>query len=145
MSNNKFNNKKTDKKKNNYKRNNYSKKRKQNIPKKIREQVWLEHNNNNFDAECKINWCSNIVNVFNYQVGHNIPESKGGTLALDNLYPICDRCNLSMSNKYTIDEWNLIVFKKSKKNKRNMIILSIFLLFIFLLYWKKCNIYINKD
>ena len=49
---------------------------------------------------------SNTINVFNFQVGHNIPESKGGTLSLNNLKPICGRCNFSMGNNYTIDEWN---------------------------------------
>jgi hypothetical protein len=80
----------------------YIKKR---IPKKIKEEVWVKTNGNKFTAECYVNWCSNKINVFNYHVGHNIPESKGGTLELNNLLPICDRCNLSMSNNYTIQEW----------------------------------------
>lgn len=46
------------------------------------------------------------MNVFDFHVGHNIPESRGGTLDLKNLRPICARCNLSMSNRYTIDQWN---------------------------------------
>ena len=35
-----------------------------------------------------------------------MPESKGGDLEISNLKPICARCNLSMSNNYTIQEWN---------------------------------------
>jgi len=43
-----------------------------------------------------------MIDVFNFHVGHDIPESKGGTLDLYNLYPICGKCNRSMSNNYTI-------------------------------------------
>ena len=39
-------------------------------------------------------------------MGHDKPESEGGTLNIDNLKPICARCNLSMSNNYTIKQWN---------------------------------------
>jgi len=44
----------------------------------------------------------------------DIPESKGGTLDIKNLKPICARCNLSMSDNYTIQEW----IKLSKDKKR---------------------------
>ena len=75
------------------------------IPKALREQVWLKYINKKYTSKCYINWCKNEIDVFNFHIGHNMPESKGGTLNLDNLRPICARCNLSMSNKYTIDEW----------------------------------------
>jgi len=45
------------------------------------------------------------MTAFDFHVGHNLPESKGGTLELGNLRPICARCNLSMSDSYTISEW----------------------------------------
>ena len=83
-------------------------KRKQ-IPKAIREQVWIQNFGNVFDHKCYIPWCENKINVFTYQVGHNIPVSKGGNNKLNNLKPICMNCNLSMSNKYTIDEWSKIM------------------------------------
>ena len=38
------------------------------------------------------------MNVFDFHVGHNVPESKGGATNIDNLKPICSRCNSSMSN-----------------------------------------------
>ena len=47
-----------------------------------------------------------MISVFDFHVGHDQPESKGGTLDVNNLKPICARCNLSMSDKYTIEEWN---------------------------------------
>ena len=84
-------------------KNNYKKKQ---IPKAVREQVWIKYIGKYYEAKCQIDWCTNRIDVFNFQAGHNIPESKGGPMSLDNLKPICGRCNLSMGNEYTIDEWN---------------------------------------
>ena len=78
------------------------------IPKALREQVWRTYNENRYEAKCAVSWCTNKITVFNFEVGHNIPESKGGDLQLHNLRPICSRCNSSMGNKYTIDQWNTI-------------------------------------
>lgn len=77
------------------------------IPKALREQVWLTYMGPVFEAKCKVGWCSNKMNVFNFQCGHNIPERKGGKTSLTNLIPICARCNISMGDRYTIDEWNV--------------------------------------
>jgi 5-methylcytosine-specific restriction endonuclease McrA len=76
------------------------------IPKALREQVWVSINGKNYKSKCYIRWCKNIIDVFNFQVGHNIPDSKGGQTVLENLKPLCSRCNQSMGNEYTIDEWN---------------------------------------
>lgn len=76
------------------------------IPKALREQVWLKTVGETFDAKCSVVWCKNRINVFDFQCGHNIPESKGGRTSLDNLLAICTRCNISMGSQYTIDEWN---------------------------------------
>lgn len=76
------------------------------IPVALREQVWITYNGRRFENKCFIRWCKNKITVFDFQVGHNIPESKGGPSTLENLRPICIRCNQSMSNNYSIDEWN---------------------------------------
>jgi len=81
------------------------KKSKKNIPKRIREKVWTDNFGKIFERSCYIHWCKNKINVFNFHTGHNEPESKGGNLDLSNLRPLCSRCNQSMSNGYTIDEW----------------------------------------
>ncbi len=81
---------------------------KKTIPKALREQVWKKYIGSNFEGKCFISWCANRINVFDFEVGHNIPESKGGATTLQNLRPICSRCNKSMGNKYTIDEWDKI-------------------------------------
>ena len=82
---------------------NYVKRR---IPKALREQVWLHNMGHIFEGKCKVVWCTNVISAFDFQAGHNIPESKGGKTNIGNLIPICTRCNISMGNTYSIDEWN---------------------------------------
>tara|TARA_B100000035_G_C20841351_1_gene483197 strand:- start:289 stop:552 length:264 start_codon:yes stop_codon:yes gene_type:complete len=75
------------------------------IPKAVREQLWLKTYGQEFKGKCDVSWCDNEINVFDFTVGHNVPKSKGGRDTLCNLRPICSRCNSSMGNRYTIDEW----------------------------------------
>jgi len=78
---------------------------KQKISAALREQVWVQQNGHVFEKKCAVTWCTNPITVFNFQCGHDIPESKGGPTNITNLYPICGKCNLSMSNSYTFQEW----------------------------------------
>ena len=87
--------------------------KKANIPKAIREQTWIQTFGEVYSHKCYVSWCENEISVFDYHVGHDVPESKGGKLDVKNLKPICARCNLSMSNKYTIKEWNKLSKKKN--------------------------------
>jgi 5-methylcytosine-specific restriction endonuclease McrA len=82
-----------------------SSEKKAKIPRALREQVWLASVGPKYEAKCTISWCKNKMSVFEFHVGHNKPESKGGKLDITNLRAICARCNLSMGNNYTIDEW----------------------------------------
>lgn len=75
------------------------------IPCALREQVWINYIGKKYSSKCYVRWCKNEINVFDFHVGHNVPESKNGPTVLENLRPICSRCNLSMSNVYSIDEW----------------------------------------
>ena len=90
--------------------------KKKTIPKGVREQCWLTVFGKSFEHTCFIPWCQNIINVWDFHVGHDEPESKGGTLDINNLKPLCARCNLSMSDKYTIKEWSKLT-KLTKKRK----------------------------
>jgi hypothetical protein len=81
------------------------KKHKDKIPKAVREQLWLRDVGEHFYGKCKTPWCRNRVSVWDFQCGHNIPESKGGATNLENLFVICSRCNGSMGNQYTFSEW----------------------------------------
>ena len=76
--------------------------RKKTIPIKLKEEVWLNHFGKTYEHKCYIDWCHNQINVFNFEAGHDVPESKGGTIDLYNLYPICSKCNKSMGDRYTI-------------------------------------------
>jgi hypothetical protein len=78
---------------------------KERIPRALREQVWIKYSGKRFQRTCWVPWCKNTMTCFDFHVGHNIPESKGGTLDIHNLRPICSRCNLSMSDSHTISEW----------------------------------------
>jgi len=78
---------------------------KQKIPKALREQVWIVHAGKVFERKCLTEWCNNTMTVFDFQCGHNIPESKKGKTDISNLVPICSRCNLSMGNQFTFTEW----------------------------------------
>ena len=80
--------------------------KKKTIPKALKEQVWMQKAGHVFDVKCPITWCENHINAFNFHTGHNIPESKGGKTSIENLIPICDRCNTSMGDRFSIDEWN---------------------------------------
>jgi 5-methylcytosine-specific restriction endonuclease McrA len=85
------------------------------IPAALREQVWLLHCGDRlFKHKCWVTWCENVMTPFNFEVGHNIPESKGGKLHLDNLRPICAKCNRSMSDSYTIDQFSELSKRTSK-------------------------------
>lgn len=82
------------------------------LPKALREQIWLHYIGKKYSSKCLIKWCNNEINVFDFHIGHNVPASKGGTICMDNLLPICARCNLSMSNNYTIDQWTDLMKKR---------------------------------
>jgi 5-methylcytosine-specific restriction endonuclease McrA len=98
--------------------------KKANIPKALREQVWIQNIGNQFEHKCLVEWCQNTMNVFDFHVGHNIPESQGGATNIKNLKPICARCNLSMGSQYSIEEWSkmgqTLPQKTSKKQPRTV-------------------------
>jgi len=80
-------------------------KKKAPIPAAFREQIWLRQFGKVYEAKCPTPWCQNTITVYDFQSGHNIPESKGGPTTPENLIPLCSRCNLSMGDRYTFDEW----------------------------------------
>ena len=92
------------------------KKVKANIPRALREQVWLQNVGTHFEHKCLVDWCQNTMNAFDFHVGHNIPESQGGATNIKNLKPICARCNLSMGSQYSIEQWSKMGEGKLTKN-----------------------------
>ncbi|NBO27420.1 MAG: HNH endonuclease [Actinobacteria bacterium] len=78
------------------------------IPRALREQVWITYAGRCFQRRCLVPWCKNTMTVFDFHLGHNVPESAGGATDLTNLRPICARCNLSMGSQYSITEWSAL-------------------------------------
>lgn len=79
------------------------------IPAALRERVWLTWCGDRlFKHKCLVSWCENVITPFQFEVGHNIPESKGGATDISNLRPICSKCNKSMGDEYTIDEFSAL-------------------------------------
>ena len=91
--------------------------RKKKIPKALREAVWTTYSGRVFEHKCFTSWCPNTITAFDFQTGHNIPESKGGPTTIDNLVPLCGRCNSSMGDHYTFTEWNAIAASAAPKPK----------------------------
>ena len=88
--------------------------RKEKITAALREAVWIQKMGRVFEGKCPVVWCPNVITVFDFQSGHNIPESKGGKTNIDNLLPICARCNLCMGDRYTIDDWSSMYMSLEK-------------------------------
>jgi 5-methylcytosine-specific restriction endonuclease McrA len=74
-----------------------------------RRNVWDTHNGKRYEAKCKVDGCKTIVTVWDFEIGHDKPRSKGGSDTVENLYPICGVCNKSMGARYTIKEFGKIM------------------------------------
>lgn len=98
------------------KKNSPKKYKKKTIPKALRENVWTKYVGKRFESPCWVSWCKNRITVFDFHVGHDIPESKGGKTDIGNLRPICSRCNHSMGSNYSIKEWNDTFKEKREGN-----------------------------
>ena len=92
------------------------KKKKDKIPIKLREEVWVAKMGRHFEGKCPTTWCSTNITVFDFETGHNVPESKGGNTTIDNLVPLCTRCNRSMGSSYTFTEW-CSTYRKPKEQE----------------------------
>lgn len=88
------------------------KRRKAKIPLAMKQTVWVNQFGEVYKHKCVTKWCHRIITVFDFEVGHNVPESKGGVTSPENLRPICRQCNIGMGNRYTIDEWSKKAFLK---------------------------------
>jgi hypothetical protein len=67
------------------------------IPKALREQVWVHYMGKVYKGKCHINWCGNEIDVFNYHVGHNIPECDHVRLCI---WDVVSTANVSKNDVY---------------------------------------------
>lgn len=75
-----------------------NKQKKKSIPHAVKVSCWNTHVG---ELIPKINClcCNNVsITQHNFHCGHIIAESKGGTLEINNLLPICNVCNSSMGS-----------------------------------------------
>lgn len=86
--------------------------RKKTIPKALRARVWHTYIGQEIGmTKCMCCETSDITS-FNFECGHIIPESKGGSTTINNLRPICGTCNRSMGSMDMNDFINMY-FPKS--------------------------------
>ena len=73
------------------------------IPIVVRRKVWAKHVGEDI-GKTKCHCCGlNNITQLCFSVGHIIPESKGGTLNVNNLLPICVHCNSSCGTNNLVD------------------------------------------
>lgn len=56
------------------------------------------------DYKCRL--CNEKFEPKDLTIDHNIPTSKGGTHNIENLQPMCLKCNQIKGNRFTLDENN---------------------------------------
>jgi hypothetical protein len=79
---------------------------KKTIPKPLKDLVWETYIGNDI-ATTKCLCCeNNEIRMNNFHCSHVIAESKGGTMTVENLRPICATCNLAMKTE------NMYEFKR---------------------------------
>lgn len=70
---------------------------KKRIPKALRMAVWNKYIGKLVRShKCPFEACDEIISVENFHCAHDMAEVLGGDLTVDNLYPCCGSCNLSM-------------------------------------------------
>lgn len=80
-----------------------------NVPKIKRQEVWYNYIGDTI-GKTKCFCCSlNDITQFEFHCGHIVAKSNGGDFSIENLRPICSKCNLSMGNE------NMIEFMKRLK------------------------------
>ena len=80
-------------------------KRKKNIPKTLKKEVWKKYIGNKIKDLCFCCRINTINFMDNWSCGHIISEKNGGKTNINNLRPICTPCNLAMGTK------NLYIFR----------------------------------
>lgn len=76
----------------------HKKKKKKKIPSGLRKACWDAHSNGQYQMVCMC--CQrNTITPFDFHCGHVVAEAVGGSLSMDNLRPICGRCNIDMGTE----------------------------------------------
>ena len=85
-----------------------------NIPKIKKQEIWHHYIGEEI-GKTKCLCCSiNDITQFEFHCGHIVAKSCGGDLSLENLRPICSKCNLSMGNENMIEFMQRLKYNTSK-------------------------------
>ncbi|MFQ5620687.1 MAG: HNH endonuclease [Candidatus Nanoarchaeia archaeon] len=69
------------------------------IPKKVKQDLWFRcFGPKKAEGNCKV--CDDKIHFYDFEVGHIKARARGGTDNLNNLMPICSRCNKSMGTQH---------------------------------------------
>ncbi len=84
------------------------------VPKIKKQEIW-HHYIGEEVGKTKCLCCSiNSITQFEFHCGHIVAKSCGGDLSLENLRPICSKCNLSMGNENMIEFMKRLKYDTSK-------------------------------
>jgi hypothetical protein len=67
------------------------------MKKHLKDAVWKTYNGSKTEGTCP--FCNINITRSNCHFAHNVAHIDGGLLTVDNLYPTCSSCNLSMGTK----------------------------------------------
>ena len=101
------------------------KNKRKSIPAAVRTAVWNTYIGEHYGtARCFTN-CGNSISQANFQCGHVVSDKDGGQATVDNLRPICQRCNTSMGSmnmNQFIAQWG---FKRGWLTKEKMFVFQL--------------------
>lgn len=80
--------------------------KKKHIPIALKDAVWRKYNGDALDGKCYV--CNRIISMNFCDYGHIIAEAIGGKTDINNLRPVCKKCNTSMSTENMNDFVNRI-------------------------------------
>jgi esterase/lipase len=73
-------------------------KKRQKVGTTFRKIVWQHYlGKESQTGECFL--CGDSINVWNFEVGHDIPHCAGGEVCIENCRPVCTLCNRSQGAK----------------------------------------------
>jgi len=86
--------------------------KKKKIPKKIKIDCWKKYIGSKVGETLCICCKNSNINQNDFVAGHIISEKNGGKITVENILPICNQCNLSMSSM-NMDEFILQYYPKN--------------------------------
>lgn len=68
------------------------------LPTAIRSAVWNKYIGEEYGVSTCFTGCGSRIAQNNFQIGHVVSKHRNGTNHIENLRPICQRCNTSMGS-----------------------------------------------